>query len=518
VVYTLALNVAHLVSLHAPEWPARRVYIVGDAFDPAGLDLTGQYSDGSTVYHLSTDNIVIEGFDSSLAGDLSVQIKKYGVIAIGALGIDHLPVTILDERRLAFDPDIEADHTGQEPGSKPYSYITPPPSGYTLSPGRTLVLAPVKWHIPDTATYEWEVDDVVQSSTTGYLSFAYASFGAGDHTVTVRAKLNGAVAATAVTTVDCAPGAVLRQAGPISQPAAAKLFSVVAPGQFGANAIRLGKWNGFGGFGGYAVFRFDHSVERKGTDGKEIKVGGNLGPWTEPGAIWVSMDENNNGIPDDTWYEVAGSEHFAADTLWRYAVTFRDDYTWTDNLGGGGTYPSLQGYSGGAKPELTFVGTRLDKRTVSLASVWGYADVADDQKVSISNAVQANGDPADLPFIDFVKIVTAVHYADSVFGERSTEAGTPMDLSMNDPAMLLVSSSTSSPYYYYFKNDSVYDLIITFEGEEFDLPKKGAATTSVTKTSSSAAVYIDFRGGNVDMEIRDTQTDTAYFTTNGEDF
>jgi hypothetical protein len=513
VVYTLALNVAHLVSLYAIEWPTKRVYIVGDAFDLAGLDLEGHYSDGSTVDHVSAANVVIEGFDSSLAGELSVQIKKHGVIATGYMMIDHLPVTILDERRLAFDPEIEAEHSGLKPGSTPpYLYITPPPSGYTVSPGRTLILAPVKWHIPDSATYEWEVDGVPQSSTGEYLSFAYASFGAGDHTVTVRARLNGDVAATAVTTVSCAPGATLRQAESTSQAAAAKLFSVEAPGQFGSTSSRLGKWNGFGGFGGYAVFKFDHSVEQKGADGKEIKVGGNLGPWTEPGAIWVSMDENNNGIPDDTWYEIKGSEHFAADTLWRYAVTFFKDKTWIDNLGGGGTSPYLQAYTGGEKPELTFVGTRLDKRTVGQAGVWGYADVFDDQKISISNAVQADGTDANLPFIDFVKIVTAVHYADDVFGERSTEAGTPKDLSMNDPAMLLESYSSSSPYVYYFKNDSAYDLTITFDGEDFTLPKKGAATTSITKTSTSAAVYIDFMGGPVELEIRSTQTDTAFFT------
>jgi hypothetical protein len=539
VVYTVTLNVARLVALHAITWP-KRIYVLGDAFDPAGLDLVARYSDNSTVVHYSVADIETEGFDSSVPGEQSVLIKKYGVavkqypgfinpytssffptenLVNSAATLPDMLVTIMSERRLAFDPDIEAEHLGSEPGvSSIISYVDPVPSGYTVSSGRTLILAPYKWYIPDSAEYEWEIDGVPQASTTEYLSFPYSGTGPNPHTVTVKAKLNGSEVAAASAEVYCVAGATLRQPGSTSQARAAKLFSVVAPGQFGDRSPRLGSWNGAGGFGGYGVYQFDHSVGRKGTDGKEIKVGGNLGPWTEPGAIWVSMDDNGNGIPDDTWYEVKGSEHSAPDTFHRYAVTFRADKTWIDNLGGAGTYPDLQVYTGGEKPEMTFVGTRLDKRTVGLAGVWGYADVADDQKISISNAVQVDGTPANLPFIDFVKIVTAVHHGYDDLGEISTEAGTPRDMSLNDPAMAMEGVSSGGSYVYTFKNDSVFDLIITFEGVEFTLSKKGAATTVTTRTSTSSLVYIDFRGGNVEMEIKATQKDTAHFTNNGSEW
>jgi hypothetical protein len=425
---------------------------------------------------------------------------------------DHFPVTVVSARRLAFEPDVEADHRGKIPGGILQTYVTPPPSGYTVSPGRTVILAPFKWYIPDSATYEWSVDGAPQGSTTEYLSFAYNAFGAGNHTVTVTAKINGSPVASATTTVSCVAGAAQRQPGSGSNPVSEKLFSVVAPGQFGDGSGRLGSWNGFGGFGGYAVFKFDHSVPKNGLDAKEIKVGGNTGPWTEPGAIWLSMDENRDGEPNDTWYEAQGSHTFADDTVRRYAVTFRDDYTWTDNLGGGGTYPTLQGYSG-TGPELTFTGTRLDKRLVGMSGVWGYADVYDDQKVSISNAIQVDGTPADLPFVDFVKIVTAVHHGYDDLGEISTEAGTPMDVNIGDPEMLMLGKYLGeNEYNYVFVNESGYGLAIVFETSEISLPSKegGTPTTRYTITPS-ASVYIDFRGGNVALEFRDNDRHTAYF-------
>lgn len=62
-----------------------------------------------------------------------------------------------------------------------------------------------------------------------------------------------------------------------------------------------------GAYGGYIVMGFDHSVENKeGEYDLEIKgklFSGN----SEPAIVWVMQDENGDGLPNDTWYELKGS-------------------------------------------------------------------------------------------------------------------------------------------------------------------------------------------------------------------
>ncbi|MEA5127515.1 MAG: hypothetical protein VB074_04980 [Proteiniphilum sp.] len=77
-----------------------------------------------------------------------------------------------------------------------------------------------------------------------------------------------------------------------------------------------------GGYGGYVVVGFDHTIQNiKGK--RDFRVLGNAfyantnpdpdapeGGSFEPGIIMVAYDKNKNGIPDDDeWYEIAGSAH-----------------------------------------------------------------------------------------------------------------------------------------------------------------------------------------------------------------
>ncbi|MEE0922729.1 MAG: hypothetical protein UIB40_00155, partial [Paludibacteraceae bacterium] len=76
-----------------------------------------------------------------------------------------------------------------------------------------------------------------------------------------------------------------------------------------------------GGWGGYIVFGFDHPVRNK--DGKDIQIRGNAFRMSgnseyggsEPGIVMVSVDENTNGLPDDTWYELKGSMYAHPSTI-----------------------------------------------------------------------------------------------------------------------------------------------------------------------------------------------------------
>lgn len=78
-----------------------------------------------------------------------------------------------------------------------------------------------------------------------------------------------------------------------------------------------------GGFGGYIVVGFDHTIENK-SGLCDFRVLGNAfyangasdyGS-SEPGVIQVCYDANGNGLPDDGWYEIAGSSYPDGKETW----------------------------------------------------------------------------------------------------------------------------------------------------------------------------------------------------------
>ncbi|MDE6341697.1 MAG: hypothetical protein K2K93_05220, partial [Muribaculaceae bacterium] len=103
-----------------------------------------------------------------------------------------------------------------------------------------------------------------------------------------------------------------------------------------------------GGFGGYIVVGFDHSI--LSSDGEyDFAVAGNAffnssggGGSNEPGIVYVMQDSNGNGLPDDTWYELKGSESGSGDVMRDYSVTYykpdmpASDVEWQDNRGESG--------------------------------------------------------------------------------------------------------------------------------------------------------------------------------------
>ena len=100
-------------------------------------------------------------------------------------------------------------------------------------------------------------------------------------------------------------------------------------------------WVSLGGFGGYMVVGFDHSIDNSGDYDLGI-LGNSFSGSSEPGIVWVMQDENGNGLPDDTWYELAGSETGKAETIQNYSVTYyrpsgvKMPVQWVDNLGNSG--------------------------------------------------------------------------------------------------------------------------------------------------------------------------------------
>lgn len=217
-----------------------------------------------------------------------------------------------------------------------------------------------------------------------------------------------------------------------------------------------------GGFGGYIVLGFPQSIANVSGE-YDFKVMGNayynsktgtgkLGGSAEPGIVFVSKDANGNGIPDDEWYELAGSE-YGKDTETRdYEITYyrpqsaNQNVPWKDNKGGNGVILRNSFHNQASyypawieEDELTFRGTRLKDNAVQENGLWvgycypqGYADNHPNNKegsnFKIDWAVDGEGKPVSLDAIDFVKIMTAVNQDAGQMGEISTEVMTVENL------------------------------------------------------------------------------------------
>ena len=211
-----------------------------------------------------------------------------------------------------------------------------------------------------------------------------------------------------------------------------------------------------GGWGGYIVVGFDHSIENKG--GYDFSIKGNaFDSSNEPGIVWVMQDVNGDGLPNDEWYELKGSEYGKPETIQDYAVTYfrpgpNMDTQWQDNKGNKGAIDRLGNYHPQEfyyplwieADSYTLYGTCLKARTEQSPSTgmwsnnpfgWGYADnIGDDMPnkdnpnagalgnyFKISDALNIDGTSANLSHIDFIKVQTGVNVKAGWLGENSTE-------------------------------------------------------------------------------------------------
>lgn len=217
-----------------------------------------------------------------------------------------------------------------------------------------------------------------------------------------------------------------------------------------------------GGQGGYIVAGFDHEVKNSNGD-YDLAIQGNPYSYqSEPGIVWVSKDVNANGLPDDPWYELKGSEYGTENETLNYAITYykptapRADIEWKDNQGGSGIIPYMADWNKHASYWQDWVPTQLDEQgrecrtyygsrlkdthtyddgySLMPPFAWGYADNNGsdyfinpsfaDVKLGyykLSNAVTSDGQPANLDCIHFVKVQTAQTGCTPNLGEISTE-------------------------------------------------------------------------------------------------
>lgn len=205
-----------------------------------------------------------------------------------------------------------------------------------------------------------------------------------------------------------------------------------------------------GGFGGYIVVKFDKPI-RNSEEGYDFGIYGNsFNGSSEPGIVWVAYDANGNGVADDGWQELYGSESVLKNNVQRnYSITYSrtDDETkiaWHDNNGESGIiernsmHPQDYFPAWVTEDEYTLSGTLLpdnsewseiNQEWVLHAFEWGYADnfsaidLAADRanRFRIIDAHDATGEANILPQIDFVKVQSATNVIHSAIGEVSTE-------------------------------------------------------------------------------------------------
>ena len=239
-----------------------------------------------------------------------------------------------------------------------------------------------------------------------------------------------------------------------------------------------------GGWGGYVTFGFDHTVINVPGE-YDFRIWGNCfyellqpekkGGSAEPGIVMVSYDANCNGLPDDEWYELAGSEYNSDNMRRGYEMTYYrpdperqivadadnslDDIyyiRWEDNSGTEGYMAKNIFHNQEYFPKwinedsLTFSGSLLAPNGEDVSGngtyyilysyPWGYVDnhpneYSELNSFDISRAVDTYGNPVNLPGIDFVRVYTGVNQYCGWIGETSTELSRACDLHVPDPGL-----------------------------------------------------------------------------------
>ena len=380
------------------------------------------------------------------------------------------------------------------------SYLQTSTDRYTFA-DRPVFLRPLLEYF-DNPRFEWSVDGQVMEGEVERM-FKFTPSAPGEYTVsctvledTPTEKISrnidkGKTAVTATVKVVCVDKK--EQDGFLAS-GSSKLWNKVyeytpAPGQFINETSTIGGMTGnetspeaavawatqrlkdklhvsLGSFGGYIIVGFDHSIPNSGNQYDFCVQGNAFDGSSEPGIVWVMQDINGNGLPDDEWYELKGSEAGKEETIQNFEVTYyrpegkKMDVQWISSDGRNGWVDYLSAYHTQdyyypawiSENSYTLTGTCLAARNTQDSQTgywdnqsydWGYVDNFGNDQIEggstvdgsgqrngfkISNAIHADGTEANLQYIDFIKIQCGVLAKSGWLGEVSTEVFSFEDL------------------------------------------------------------------------------------------
>lgn len=345
-----------------------------------------------------------------------------------------------------------------------------------IARGRTIeIRAFMLQNAPDTLSYEWTFEGHPEVVRTAEPALAVAGEAEGRHIITLAATVAGRRFAQDFVVNVCPPEGTYRR--PFQgQAMVSRVYEFMpAPGHQVNGYIIVGdsyppgcthaqacdsvlahfsrRWSvSLGSQGGYLVAGFDHSVRNSGGD-YDLAIRGNPFSYqSEPGIVWVSQDVNGDGLPNDQWFELAGSEYGTANHATAYAITYyrpraaHSATAWRDNDGQTGYVPYMSYWNPSETywqpwvegDERTYFGSRLRDRSTYSGGIsdippydWGYADnlgadfidgpAGKMNYLRLSNARTWDGQPANLEYIDFVRVQTAQTGSTPNLGDISTE-------------------------------------------------------------------------------------------------
>lgn len=327
------------------------------------------------------------------------------------------------------------------------SYFYRSTTRYTFV-GRTVILTP----LVEGNVYQWSVDGVASQFAGRSFSFTPAAPGEYNIEVQIDNALTGKVKVVCVAHTESEN----YRRGTSTE--AVVYEYVPAPGQFinennmtmtpdeanrwATKRLSDGEVISLGGFGGYVIVGFGHSIENFSIKGNAFTNKG--GASNEPGIVYVMQDVNGNGLPDDEWYELRGSETGKESCIQNYSITYsrpgapKSAVDWIDCFGEQGVINYMGSFhsqdyyypSWIAADEYTLRGTLVAVDSRFEAGQWivsplesGYVDNtgSNNDRFDISDAVYSDLTPIDLQYVDFIKIQTGVNGNCGLLGELSTE-------------------------------------------------------------------------------------------------
>lgn len=410
-------------------------------------------------------------------------VYYFTVEAVNEFGTAFLEVRI-DVRKKEPEPEPEPAPPDTVPVTRPRLF-TFDQDEFHVATGRSIRLLPLDLDSTRTYVFTWKVEGTVRQQG-GQPLYRFDAEAQGTYRIEFSATDGKDSADTVLNVVVCPPeGTYRRPATSNSSYHVAKVYSFLpAPGQYvnenytaltmddacayALARIRDGKYVSLGGFGGSLVVGFDHSIANDGDYNFAVKNSVYTN-YSEPGIVWVMQDENGDGLPNDTWYELKGSDFGLECTVQDYAATYyrpsapARPVSWTDNHGGSGVIDYLAAYHKQdyyyplwvKEDSYTLRGTRLEARNYDQSGNgtywinpdygWGYADnyspvdmlperatgeTSGCNHFKIADAVTFDGKPANLQYIDFVKVQTGLNAKSGWLGELSTEVVDVIDFNL----------------------------------------------------------------------------------------